>query len=188
MHRPDIASVGCLVDLARPLAAGTQAAARVAPRRRMAAVRRGRLTMSRGWRGLVALMVTCLVASPVVAEEEQPVGTVEMEIKSVALLIGATWGEGKLVYGGKKYTFSISGVSLIDVGVSNLRAKGGVRHLRQIADFSGTYAAAAVGAIVGGGASAITMQNEHGVTLELTGVGQGLQLTLAVRGFRVKLE
>jgi hypothetical protein len=32
------------------------------------------------------------------------------------------------------------------------------------------------------------MQNEHGVTLELTGVGQGLQLTLAARRFRVKLE
>jgi hypothetical protein len=40
---------------------------------------------------------------------------------------------------------------------------------------------------VGGGAGATTMQNDKGVVISLTGVGQGVDFRLAVSGIDVSL-
>jgi hypothetical protein len=56
-----------------------------------------------------------------------------------------------------------------------------------LADFEGKYVKAAAGIAVGGGAGAATMQNDKGVVINLTGVGQGVDFRLAASGMDVTL-
>jgi len=121
-------------------------------------------------------------------EEGKPSGTVTVESKSVAVGIGVTWGDGILTYKGKKYKFSVSGLSVVDVGVSKVTAKGKVYHLKKLEDFSGNYTAASAGATVGGGVGGTAMKNQNGVVMKLTETSKGLQFTLAAEGVDVKLK
>jgi hypothetical protein len=73
------------------------------------------------------------------------------------------------------------------VGIKQATGVGNVYHLKQLADFEGKYVKAAAGIAVGGGASATTMQNDKGVVINLTGVGQGVDFRLAVSGMEVTL-
>jgi hypothetical protein len=113
---------------------------------------------------------------------------VTIESKSVALGVGVSWGDGKLRYKGKTYSFSVKGLSVVDLGVSKVSAKGKVYHLDKAEDFSGTYAAAQAGAAVGGGMSAVALKNENGVVMELTSTQTGVKLTLAGEGIEMKLK
>jgi hypothetical protein len=142
-----------------------------------------RLKMAR-----VLTLGVLLVAVSVVAQDAKPSGTVTVESKSVAVGIGVSWGDGKLSYQGKDYPFSVSGLSVVDLGISKVSATGNVYYLNKLSDFSGNYVAAQAGATLGGGAGAITLKNQHGVVMQLTGTGTGVQLTLAVKGIDVKLK
>jgi len=129
-----------------------------------------------------------LTAATASSQEGPPSGKVTVDSKSVALGIGVSWGDGKLDYQGKEYSFSLNGLSVIDLGVSKVTAVGEVFNLKKIGDFSGNYVAAAAGAGLGAGAGAVIMKNQHGVVMKLTGTGQGAQLTLAGKGVEVKLK
>jgi len=61
-------------------------------------------------------------------------------------------------------------------------------NLKKLSDFSGNYVAGEIGAAVGGGAGAITLKNQHGVVMKLTGTGTGVKFTLAGKGVDVKLK
>ena len=111
--------------------------------------------------------------------DDKPSGTVTIESKSVAVGVGVSWGDGKLRYKGKTYAFSVKGLSVVDLGVSKVSAKGKVFHLNKVEDFSGNYAAAQAGAAVGGGMSAVALKNQNGVVMELTSTQTGVKLTLA---------
>jgi hypothetical protein len=123
-----------------------------------------------------------------VGAQDKPSGQVRIESKSIAVGIGVSWGDGKLTYQGKDHAFSVSGLSVVDVGLSKVTATGNVYHLKKLEDFSGNYVAAAAGAAIGGGAGATAMKNQHGVVMEITGTGQGIQFTLAPKGVEVKLK
>ncbi len=129
-----------------------------------------------------------LATALAVAQDGPPSGTVTMESKSIAVGIGVSWGDGKLTYQGKVYPFSVTGLSVVDIGVSKVTASGEVYNLKKLADFSGNYAAGQAGATVGGGAGATIMKNQNGVVMKLTGTGQGVQLTLAAKGVDIKLK
>jgi hypothetical protein len=133
----------------------------------------------------VALFSTVATAEE---KEGKPSGTVTVESKSVAVGIGVSWGDGVLTYKGKQYKFSMSGLSVVDVGVSKVTAKGKVFHLKKLEDFSGNYVAAAAGATVGGGAGGTAMKNQNGVVMKLTETSKGLQFTLAAEGVDIKLK
>ena len=62
-------------------------------------------------------------------EERVASGVVTLTMKSVALGVGGSWGEGVLTYQGRNYPFSISGLSLADVGISNYIGAGKVYDL-----------------------------------------------------------
>jgi hypothetical protein len=123
-----------------------------------------------------------------VAQEGPPSGKVAVESKSVALGIGVSWGDGTLTYQGKAHKFSVNGLSVVDLGVAKVSATGEVFNLKKLSDFAGNYVAGEAGAAVGGGAGAVTMKNQHGVVMKLTGVGTGVKLTLAGKGVEVKLK
>lgn len=142
--------------------------------------------MARAW---IWVMVAALVSiGGMAAADDTPSGTVTIESKSIALGIGVSWGDGKLNYEGKSHDFSVKGLSVIDVGVSKVSARGKVFNLKKLEDFSGTYAAAQAGAAVGGGMSVVVLRNQYGVVLELTSTQTGIKFTLAGEGIEVKIK
>lgn len=135
------------------------------------------------------MVVAALVSvSGIAVADDKPSGTVNMESKSVALGVGVSWGDGKLHFKGKTHTFSIKGLSVVDLGVAKVSATGKVYHLTKVEDFAGNYAAAQAGAAVGGGMSAVALKNQNGVVMELTSTQSGVKLTLAGEGLEVKLK
>src|SRR5262245_11963051 len=137
---------------------------------------------------VLALGVGLLVAAVAGAQQQTPCGKGTMESKTIAVGVGVSWGDGKLTYEGKEYPFSVDGLSVADLGISKASATGNVYNLKKLEDFAGNYVAAQAGAAVGGGAGAVTMRNQHGVVMELTGTGTGVRLTLAAKGMEVKLK
>jgi hypothetical protein len=142
--------------------------------------------MARAWILVVAAALVCF--GGMAAADDKPSGTVTIESKSVALGVGVSWGDGKLRYKGKTHTFTVKGLSVVDVGVSKVSARGKVFHLNKLEDFAGTFAAAQAGAAVGGGMSAVALRNQNGVVLELTSTQTGVKFTLAGEGIEVKLK
>lgn len=141
---------------------------------------------ARAWIWVVAAALVCF--GGMAAADDKPSGSVTIESKSVALGVGVSWGDGKLSYQGKTHTFSVKGLSVVDVGISKVSARGKVFNLKKLADFAGTYAAAQAGAAVGGGMSAVALRNQNGVVLELTSTQTGIKFTLAGEGIEVKLK
>jgi len=142
--------------------------------------------MRRAWIWVAVAAFVCV--SGLAAADEKPSGTVSMDSKSVAIGVGVSWGDGKLDYKGKTYTFSVKGLSVIDLGVSKVSARGKVYHLAKVEDFSGNYVAGQAGAAVGGGAAVIALKNQNGVVMELSSTQTGVKLTLAGEGIDVKLK
>jgi len=142
--------------------------------------------MARAWIWVLAAALVCV--GGVAAADDKPSGTVTIESKSVALGVGVSWGDGKLRYKGKTYSFSVKGLSVVDLGVSKVSAKGKVYHLDKAEDFSGNYAAAQAGAAVGGGMSVVALKNQNGVVMELSSTQTGVKLTLAGEGIDIKLK
>ena len=144
--------------------------------------------MRRGMISLVIIGSLLLLVSLALAQEEKHSGKIKLEVKSVALGVGVTWGEGVLTYEGKEYPFKIEGLSVVDVGVSNAEAVGTVHHLMKIEDFNGNYTAVTAGAAVGGGAGATSMRNQNGVVMNLTATSQGVKFKLGVDGVKFALK
>ena len=130
----------------------------------------------------------CLVAFAAFADEPNPSGKVNISSKAIAVGVGVTWGDGTLSYGGRTYTFSVTGLSVVDLGISNITSTGEVFNLNSVSDFSGNYAAGEAGMAIAGGPSDVIMKNEHGVVLRLHGTQQGVRFTLAPQGVAVKLK
>jgi hypothetical protein len=115
-------------------------------------------------------------------------GKVTLASKSVAIGIGVSWGDGVLEYQGKKYPFTVNGLSVLDLGISKVTARGDVAKLKKVEDFSGNYVAAGAGVTVGGGVGAVGLKNQNGVEMTLTATTQGVKLALAAAGVEVKLK
>ena len=98
-------------------------------------------------------------------EERVASGLVTLKMKSVALGVGGSWGDGVLTYQGRNYPFSISGLSLVDVGISNYTGAGKVYDLSSPGNLAGNYAAGQATFAVAGGDSAMSMKNAKGVTI-----------------------
>jgi hypothetical protein len=135
---------------------------------------------------LIAL--SCLVGFAAFAAEPNPSGKVNISSKSVAIGVGVSWGDGTLSYGGKTYSFSLSGLSVVDLGISTITSTGEVFNLNNVSDFSGNYASGEAGIAIAGGQNDVIMKNEHGVVIRLHGTQQGVKFTLAPQGVAIKLK
>jgi len=139
---------------------------------------------------MTALMVGlgCVAMTAMVAAQSDTKGTVAIESRSVAAGVGVTWGDGNLSYRGQVHPFTVKGLSVVDVGISKVSARGDVEDLKTLQDFEGTYNVITTAAGVAGGAGAAAMQNQNGVKITLTGTGQGLKFALAPGGMELKLK
>jgi hypothetical protein len=125
-------------------------------------------------------------AAPV-ASDARPDGSVSLSGGSVAAGIGFTWGHGELAYRGS-HPFSISGVSIVDVGATSYSASGNVYNLKDLGDFAGNYVAAGAGITIAGGGTAVYLKNEHGVIIKLISTDVGFKFKLSADGVHVSLK
>ena len=138
--------------------------------------------------GLVGVGSLCLMVAVASAAEGSPDGTLELKGGSVAAGIGVSWGSGTLTYKGKQYPVSAVGFDVGDVGVTDITASAKVYNLQNLENFDGNYTGVAAGATAAGGGSAVTMQNQNGVKVELVSTTQGVKIALAVDGVKMKIK
>lgn len=138
---------------------------------------------------LAMVMMFLAFAAPGQALPPQaPSGTVSIDLTSVAVGVGTSWGSGVLRYQGKTYRFKVSGLTVGDLGYSTISAVGNVYYLNNPSDLSGNYAAVGAGVTVAGGGGGVSMKNQKGVQIELYTVQQGLQLTIGPQGFKIEMQ
>lgn len=115
-------------------------------------------------------------------------GTVQIESTSVAVGVGVEWGHGTLTMDdGTTHHFDISGLSVLDLGISKVSAVGEVFNLVEAKDLNGVFVSGEAGAALGGGGSVQAMRNANGVVMQLQSVQKGVKLTLAPEGLKVNL-
>jgi hypothetical protein len=108
-----------------------------------------------------------------------PDGTVDMNQVQVAYIGSAGGGSGTLYYKGTAYPFSVAGLGVGGIGASTIDAAGEVYKLRNLSQFSGAYAQARYGFVIGStSAGDLWMQNESGVIMHLKAKRTGLMLSL----------
>jgi hypothetical protein len=149
------------------------------------------MNMNRRMAGVFAATMLLAASSLALgADARKPDGTVSIDETQFAVLVGGSWGGGKLSYQGKDYDFKLSGLTAgANVGASKMSAAGEVYDLKDISKFPGTYTKFDASATLGGGAGAIHMKNENGVIMKLTSRTQGLQLNIgSANGVKVTMK
>ena len=115
-------------------------------------------------------------------------GSISLSAQGAAAGVGYTWGDGILTFHGRKYHFTVNGVSIADVGYSKVTGQGRVYHLKDVKDFSGTYAAATGQATAGSGIGGEVLQNGNGVQIRIDQVSRGARLQGSVDGIKLTLK
>jgi len=135
-----------------------------------------------------------LATVPALAQRRDPgvsgpvSGTIFMAAQGAAAGIGYTWGDGVLRYGGRTYHFSVSGVTVADVGYSKVTGRGRVYGLKRLQDFSGTYAAATGEATLVNGLGGQVLRNGNGVQIRVDQVTRGARLQGSADGITLTLK
>jgi hypothetical protein len=123
-----------------------------------------------------------------IAQDKKVDATLTMSEGQIAVGIGYSWGKGVLTFEGKDYPFKVSGLSVVDVGITKATSSGKVFNLKKIEDFNGNYTAGSAEGTVAGGAGVLKMKNQNGVEIELYSTTQGVNLKLALEGVKITLE
>ena len=140
---------------------------------------------------LILALAVLLLATVTPGTAQTPyysVGSVSIDMTSVAAGVGFSSGSGVLRFEGKRYLFKIDGLSVGNVGIASISAVGNVYNLKNISQFAGNYAAAGAGIALAGGAAGLTMQNQSGVIINLYAVQQGVQLNIGPQGFNITMQ
>jgi len=116
-------------------------------------------------------------------------GDVAVVFTKGGFIVGVGGGEGVLLLRGKKYPFTVSGMSVgFTIGASTSKFVGKALNLRGPASIEGSYAVGGAGGAVAAGAGAVQLQNGNGVILQLTGPRVGAEVSAAVGGVTIRLK
>lgn len=116
-------------------------------------------------------------------------GDVAVVFTKGGFIVGVGGGEGVLLLRGKKYPFTVSGMSVgFTIGASTTKFVGKALNLRGPASIEGSYAVGGAGGAVAAGAGAVQLQNGNGVILQLTGPRVGAEVSAAVGGVTIRLK
>src|SRR5215470_19100910 len=116
------------------------------------------------------------ISTPLHAET----GSVAVVFTKGGLIVGVGGGEGVLTLRGKRYPFTVSGMSVgFTVGASTTRLAGQALNLQGPKSFEGTYSAVGAGGALAAGAGGVQLQNANGVILQLSGPRAGVELSAA---------
>src|ERR1700760_3137501 len=135
---------------------------------------------------LVALLVGVAgISTPSHAE----VGQVAVVFTKGGFIVGVGGGEGLLILRGKRYPFTVSGMSVgFTIGASTTKFVGRALNLRGPASIEGTYSAIGAGGAIAAGGGGVQLQNANGVILQLSGPRVGAEVSAAVGGGMVRLK
>ncbi|WP_063683545.1 hypothetical protein [Bradyrhizobium stylosanthis] len=134
-----------------------------------------------------ALVLTAVSAVSTPARAET--GDVAVVFTKGGFIVGVGGGEGVLLLRGKKYPFTVSGMSVgFTIGASTSKFVGKALNLRGPASIEGSYAVGGAGGAVAAGAGAVQLQNGNGVILQLTGPRIGAEVSAAVGGVTIRLK
>ncbi len=116
-------------------------------------------------------------------------GQVSVVFTKGGFVVGVGGGEGVLVLRGKRYPFTVSGMSVgFTIGASTSKFVGRALNLRGPASIEGSYAVGGAGGAVAAGAGAVQLQNSNGVILQLSGPRVGAEVSAAVGGVTIRLK
>lgn len=135
----------------------------------------------------VAALLLVVVTPGVAQGPYYAVGSVSIEMTSVAVGVGVSSGSGVLRFKGQLYNFKINGLSVGNVGVASITAVGNVYNMTDISQFPGNYAAAGAGIALVNGVAGLTMQNQRGAIINLSALQQGVQLNIGPQGFTIMM-
>ena len=143
----------------------------------------------RGLNGKLALMAMMLVVGPMaLAQDRVPSGKIAFSGGAVAIGVGYSWGSGTLDFKGKKYPFSMDGLSIVDVGAASIEGAGEVYNMTSPQQLAGNYVAAGAGATIAGGGSVVALQNQNGVVIHVHTTQQGLKFNLSASGVSIRMK
>jgi lipid-binding SYLF domain-containing protein len=138
---------------------------------------------------LAALFVLLAGAAGFSAPSRAETGQVVVVFTKGGFIVGVGGGEGVLVYRGKRYPFTVSGMSVgFTVGASTTKFVGRALNLKGPASIEGSYAAGGAGGAIAAGAGAVQLQNANGVILQLSGPRVGAEVSAAVGGVTIRLK
>ena len=116
-------------------------------------------------------------------------GRVAVIFTKGGFIVGVGGGEGVLVLRGKRFPFTVSGMSVgFTIGASTTKLVGRALNLKGPASIEGTYATAGAGGAVAAGAGGVQLQNANGVILQLSGPRVGAEVSAAVGGVTIRLK
>jgi hypothetical protein len=116
-------------------------------------------------------------------------GQVAVVFTKGGFIIGIGGGEGVLIFRGKRYPFTVSGMSVgFTIGASTTKLVGRALNLTSPASIEGSFSAIGAGAAVAAGAAGVQLQNANGVILQLSGPKVGAEVSAAVGGVTVRLK
>lgn len=134
------------------------------------------------------MAVVAAVAFSSVQSHAQSTGTVSLNIVKAGFIIGVGGGNGVLHFHGRNYPLSLGGVGIGSLGVASVALRGTASNLRSPSDIAGTYGAAGAGATFVGGGQVVTLQNEKGVVLRLSGPQVGFQVSIGLAGMTIAMR
>lgn len=116
-------------------------------------------------------------------------GQVAVVFTKGGFIVGVGGGEGVLLLRGRKYPFTVSGMSVgFTIGASTTKLVGRALNLRGPESIEGSYAVGGAGGAIAAGAGAVQLQNGNGVILQLSGPKVGAELSAAVGGVTISLK
>jgi hypothetical protein len=138
--------------------------------------------------GAVGALAFTVLAGVATTSEAQS-GSLEVQIVKGGLFVGAGGGSGTMLYKGRRYPFSVSGLSVGGtIGASRAKLAGLIYNLRQPSDLAGTYSALGAGATVGAGGGTVRLESSNGVIIELRGRTVGLELSANVSRVEITMR
>jgi hypothetical protein len=152
-------------------------------------ITRGNVMEKRGMRLVQAMLLGLLAAGIVTTTVRAETGQVAVVFTKGGFIVGVGGGEGVLVLHGKRYPFTVSGMSVgFTIGASTTKFVGRALNLRGPASIEGSYAVAGAGGAVAAGAGGVQLQNGNGVILQLSGPRVGAEVSAAVGGVTIRLK
>lgn len=116
-------------------------------------------------------------------------GNIRFSVVKAGWILGGSGGSGTLTFHGRQYPVSIGGLDAgIVFGASETNLHGSVSNIRRPSDVAGVYGAAGVGAAAGTGARFITLRNEKGAVLQLSGRQTGLMVNADLSGLAITVR
>lgn|GEM_PF-100469 len=137
----------------------------------------------------VALVALLVGVAGITTPSRAETGQVAVVFTKGGFIVGVGGGEGVLVLRGKRYPFTVSGMSVgFTIGASTTKLVGRALNLKGPASIEGSYGAVGAGGAVAVGAGGVQLQNANGVILQLSGPRVGAEVSAAVGGVTVRLK